>query len=421
MGSNHGKLTYLGMPKGVYVMAFAQVVNSMGNFVFPFMTLLLTTKMGMNEKEAGFFLLLGFLIRLPGSVFGGRLADKVGRKKIIIIFMALAACCYIPCAFFVGMPSAYRYIPWLLIVSSFFQSMSMPPSGAMVNDLTVPETRQAASSLLYMGMNVGLAIGSMIAGFLFNHNMKLLFIGDAFSTLVSIILITVHVKETKPTHEEIQQIGQERAKEMGEKGSFMSALLHRPALIAFAIFDTIFAFAYTQTGFSIPLQANAIFGEGSGPELYGTIVSINCLEVILLTTILTLCTRKLRAIFNISIAGIFFAIGFGMLFFATSFWMFALSTFIWTIGEIIHATNNGVYLANHTPASHRGRFNAFQNIITNSGAAVSPYIMGAYIAGNGVSSVWPIIFILCVITSAAMLILGIVEKKRESRMLESEA
>jgi Na+/H+ antiporter NhaC len=52
------------------------------------------------------------------------------------------------------------------------------------------------------------------------------------------------------------------------------------------------------------------------------------------------------------------------------FCYFLLSTVIWTLGEILQATNTNVYIANHTPISHRGRFNAILPIIIGSGGCL---------------------------------------------------
>jgi MFS family permease len=101
-----------------------------------------------------------------------------------------------------------------------------------------------------------------------------------------------------------------------------------------------------------------------------------------------------------------------MLFFVKSFWMFVISTIIWTVGEIINSTNIGVYIANHTPISHRGRFNAIIDIISGTGGAVSPYIMGSFIAHNSVNNVWPIIVILSITASFFLFLLGSGEKRR---------
>lgn len=339
------KVSYTGLPRSVYIIFFARVVNSLGNFVFPFLTLLLTSKGGMSEQATGKYLLLCSLLQIPGAMIGGKLTDIMGRKKIMILFMGLSALCYIPCAFLIDNPAMFDYVPWILIASAFFNSVSHPASGAMMNDLTVPENRQAAFSLLYMGMNFGTAIGSIVSGFLFKNYMKLLFLGDAATTLLSILLLLKYIPETKPTRDDVLHTEEQRINEKAEKGGLLTALLRRPSLLSFVLLDTVYAFVYAQTHFSMPLQVNAVFGEDIGAAYFGTFNMINCLEVILFTTVLTLITKRVRAIYNVSAAGVFYAVGFGMLFFVHSFWMFALSTVVWTVGEIIHATNAGVYIA----------------------------------------------------------------------------
>ncbi len=408
----HLKSTYLGLPKSVYIIFFVRVVNSMGNFVFPFLTLLLTTKCHMSERETGAYLLLAAVVQVPGALIGGRLADKTGRKRTMVLFMGLAALCYIPCAFLLDSSTGIQYLPWILIFSSFFFAVSMPSSGAMMNDLTLPENRQAAFSLLYMGMNIGTAIGSIVAGFMFNKHMKLLFLGDAATTFISIILLTLFIKETKPSHSDMEEIAKERVNEKEEKGGLLSALLHRPLLLVFVLIDTVYSFVYAQVNFALPLQSKFIFGEKFGASFYGTFNMINCLEVIFFTAIIILLTKRIKAIYNVAMSGIFFGLGFGMLFFAKSFLLFSISTIVWTIGEIIHATNNGVYIANHTPISHRGRFSSVIDIISGTGRAVSPYIIGSFIYLYGVTNVWPIMFALSLISAFLMFILGIVEKRK---------
>lgn len=412
--------TYKGLPRSVYVIFMARVVNCIGNFVFPFMTLLLTTKVGMSEEEVGVFLLLGSVLQIPGSLLGGKLTDHLGRKKIMITFMALASLCFVPCAFLIDSPDTIRIVPWLLISSSFFGSISGPSAGAMMNDLTEPQNRQAAFSLLYLGINVGSAAGSIVAGFLFNNYMKLLFLGDTATTFVAIILLIIYVKETKPEARDMEKSLEDRPDEKAETGGLLAALFRRPALLLFAALNTIYSFIYAQTHFSLPLQAKAAFGELLGPRYFGTFNMVNCIEVILFTTLITTITKKIRPIFNVSFAGIFFAVGFGMLFFVKSFWLFVLSTVIWTIGEILNATNVGVYIANHTPISHRGRFNSIINLISGTGGAISPYVMGGFIALNGVENVWPIIFTLGMSAAILIFLLGASERRKAMRAEEKE-
>ncbi|MBZ9623623.1 MFS transporter [Clostridium sp. FP2] len=404
--------TYSGLPRSIYIVFFARIINSMGSFVHPFLTLFLTKSMGLGLKTVGLFLMMSALSSIPGSLIGGKLSDHIGRKKIIIIFQGLAALCLIPCAFL----GKSIIIPYLLILSSFFGGAVQPANSAMMADLTNTENRKSAYSLLYLGINIGFSLGPLIAGFLYNHYLKILFLGDAATTILSLILVAVFVEETLParTITEDKVINDfYNENEKAEEGSLLSVLLKRPYLIAFATISMIYSFMYSQFGFITPMQMDKLFS-AEGPKLYGSIMAINGVVVVTMTTIIAAVTKKLRPIFNIALAGLFFSIGFGMLFLAKTFTVFVISTIVWTIGEILSATNSGVYIANHTPMSHRGRFNSVIPLITGAGFAIGPFMMSLFIKNREVNSAWLLVFFFGILASTCMYLLYLNEKKKEA-------
>lgn len=341
-----------------------RIINALGAFVGPFLTMFLSNKIGLSNDIIGIFIMLNSFSTVPGSLIGGKISDTFGRKNVLVIFQGLAAVCYLPCAF-LGKSIA---IPYFLILSSFFNSIAQPAYGAMIADLTNTKNRNSAYSLLYLGNNLGFSIGPMIAGFLYIHYIKLMFIGNTIAVLISIFIIYIFIRETKPQDENEKETVNEYEK--AEKGSLIKALLDRPLLLYFAFLSMIYSFVYAQYPFCIPLQIENLFSKANYSVIYGKIMATNGITVILLTTIITKLTRKLSAIQNIALAGIFYGFGFGMLYFISSYQMFIVSTIIWTIGEILHTTNSGVYIANHTPMSHRGRFNAVIPLITGAGFSV---------------------------------------------------
>ncbi|MBZ9635048.1 MDR family MFS transporter [Clostridium sp. FP1] len=404
--------TYSGLPRSIYIVFFARIINSMGSFVHPFLTLFLTKSMGLGLKTVGLFLMMSALSSIPGSLIGGKLSDHIGRKKIIIIFQGLAALCLIPCAFL----GKSIIIPYLLILSSFFGGAVQPANSAMMADLTNTENRKSAYSLLYLGINIGFSLGPLIAGFLYNHYLKILFLGDAATTILSLILVAVFVEETLPakTITEDKVINDfYNENEKAEEGSLLNVLLKRPYLIAFATISMIYSFMYSQFGFITPMQMDKLFS-AEGPKLYGSIMAINGVVVVTMTTIIAAVTKKLRPIFNIALAGLFFSIGFGMLFLAKTFTVFVISTIVWTIGEILSATNSGVYIANHTPMSHRGRFNSVIPLITGAGFAIGPFMMSLFIKNREVNSAWLLVFFFGILASTCMYLLYLNEKKKEA-------
>lgn len=398
---------YRGLPKGIYVLFVAQIINAVGNLVYPFLTFFLTQRLGYGSATAGMFILFLSAAYVPGSLIGGKLADVIGRKKVLVGTQGMAALAFVPCAFLGNSP----IVPWLLIVSHFFFGAANPTHEAITADMTSGEQRQSAFSLLYLGHNIGFSVGPMIAGFLFTHALPWLFIGDAVTTFIALAFVIMLVPESKPSEEEMENHGGEDSDEKAETGGLIPVLMKRPFLLAFSFISLLLTFVYSQFTFSLPLQLKELFQE-QGPLFYGTLMTVNALVVIFCTTPLVSLTKKVKPVLNVAFSAVLFTIGFGVLYFIHSLWLFALSTVVWTLGEILQATNTNVYIANHTPISHRGRFNSILPIIIGTGFALGPPVMGQYVEAVSVRAVWPLAAGISLFGAAALVLLYIKEKQR---------
>ena len=182
---------YLVLPFQVYILFLARIINRMGDFVIFFLTLYLTTFLNFSENQAGIVVSFVGICSLSGSLLGGMLTDRSGRKNLILFFYSLSAFSVISCGFF---PDSTVIIPALLLFI-LFNGAARPISTALLTDITTKEERPAAFSLLYLGINIGVSVGPLIAGFLFNAHRRWLFWGDGLTTLFSLILIGLFVKE----------------------------------------------------------------------------------------------------------------------------------------------------------------------------------------------------------------------------------
>ena len=398
---------YQHLPSNIFIIFFARVVNSAGHFVMPFMTMFLRDKIGLNPEQTGYYMMLAAFAYVPGSMIGGKLADILGRKRIFILFQTLAACSFIPCAFL----GSTMLIPWLLILSSFFGGAAGPANSAMVADLTKSTNRKEAYSLLYMGHNLGFAIGPLAAGFLYQNHLPWIFIGDALTSFVSIILVAKFIPETKPDLEKAQNPEELNHNEQAETGSFLVALIKRPILSIFMILIALYSFIYVQHQFTLPLQMKEVFGHKDA-SYFGILMSTNALTVVIFTTLITHLTLKLKPIFCVGLGGLFYGIGFGMLFGINHLYLYIFSTFIWTLGEILVSTNAMAYLANNTPISHRGRFNALFPIIAEAGHAVGPFLTGKYLLRHSLRSVWQLTLYGSLGVACLLFILHMIESMR---------
>lgn len=386
---------YKHLPKEIYILFTSNVIIALGNFVYPFLTLFLTKKLNYTEFQTGNILLVSSILYVPGSILGGILCDKWSRKNTLVLFTILSCIFFMICGFYHNR----NILPVILIIANIFNGVAQPANNAMVGDYTTEQNRNAAFSLLYLGHNLGFAVGPMIAGYLFNNYINFLFIGNALITFISVILIWAFIKEDhfitniKESYNE---------NDISASENSLKLIWDNKPLLYFLLISMVLSFVFAQNNFTLPLQMQDIF-LNKGPEYYGMLMSVNAIVVIVFTVAITSLTDKFKPSLNIALSGLFCFFGFGMLYFCDKLYLFVISTIVWTIGEILNSTNSNVYLTNNAPATHRGRFNSIFSLLTGVGYAISPSIMGKYIELFKVKNSWILVSILALVVFAVMI------------------
>ncbi|WP_027623170.1 MFS transporter [Clostridium lundense] len=393
---------YKGLPKEIYIIFISRIVNSLGSFVYPLLTLILTQKIGISVSKTGIFMTCISLLSAPGMLIGGKLVDSFGRKKTILIFQSLALIVFIICGFLKpSMKMAYT-----LMMAPIFYSFCMPAQDSIVADLTTPNNRNEAFSLLYMGHNLGFSIGPVIGGLLYKNHLSFVFWGDAFTTIISLTLILFFIEETSNLKINKKE---EWTLEKEEKGSVFKILYERIILIYFALILFVYQFAYSQWAFLLPLQLSNIFGQEGG-KYFGFLAGFNGFIIICSTSLISGWTRKMNCFKSISFGGILYSISFLVFAVFKSTVYFFISIAIMTIGEVIVAINTPVVISNNSPASHRGRINGVLPTIYGAGWAVGPIIMGKFSSRYGIEKSWITIFAAILIASMFMRLLAKVNR-----------
>jgi MFS family permease len=365
--------------------------------------LFLTKNLGFDNTSAGAVVMIVTLASVPGAFLGGRLSDQLGRKKAYFLFQGLAGIMIFTCAFI----SQAQVLIFFLIMSAFFNGGVRPMINALMTDILPVSERQRGFSLAYLGINIGVAIGPVVAGFLFNNYLKLLFIGDAVTTAIAVTLVMLFIPAPE---KEALDLGS--SLEDVETGSLFTALKKRPLVVVFLTLNILYALTYAQNGFALPITLQHLFGD-NGPRNFGFLMSVNAVTCVGLTVVITHMTRHLKSIQTIILGGLAYAVGFGMITVIHSMAMFVVSTIIWTLGEIMVSISFGVYLSHRTPQNFRARFNALTNLSWASGALVGTYFMGIFMDTSGVKAVWPLISVVALLGSVGMALLARTENNLE--------
>lgn len=406
---------YKGLPKDIYVLFISTVINKMGSFIVPLMTLILTEKIGFSKYEAGLFTTIAILSQAPFLVVGGSLVDRFGSKRIIVIFQSLGSLLYLACGFM--KPTVTVAV--LIVIASNMYALATPAFNAMVPSITPKALMKNAYSLMYLGSNLGLAIGPMIGGILFSKNyLNLLFILDAASTMISTMMVFFFVRGRAKLNVAISKNKTQDAK-TDSSGSIFSFFFKNPVIIAFSLIMVVYYFCYVQWNFLLPLQTVEAFGK-DGVGVFSSLFSINAITVIVLTPIITSVTAKTFPLKSMFVGGILYFIAFGMFAINKYILIFVAAIIIMTVGEILVTINSNNYIAQRTPKQYLGRVNSIFFLFMGAGFATGPLVMGSVITFVSFQYAWIIIAALMLFGAILMYWLKFVEKKADKKSLEND-
>lgn len=379
------------------------MVQSSGSFVQPFLALLLTLSLGFTPAQTGLFLTLNSLAMIPGSLWGGRMVDRWGRKRVLVWSRLVSAAFLIPCALLEG----HGAVAFLLVASSLVASLGYPALPAIITDSTPTPRRQDAFSLLYLGHNLGFALGTTVAGFLFAHARAWLFWGEALMIGTTVLLVAWKIPETCPRPEEQEEA---TGSEAAHDGGLWSALATRPGLLIFSGMLALIWLAYSQVWFGLPLWINHLRGPVDGPPLYGLLMAFTAVVVLVVTPVLSRMAAGRSPLNTIALGAVLIGGGFLAFGLADLSPVLFAAGFVLTVGEVLWATGAPAYLANHSPVTHRGRFQSVLNALQNSGSMAGPWLGGIASGLWGLAVLWPLALVINLLAALGLVLLGRKEK-----------
>lgn len=385
---------YRDLSKTAYVLFFARLVTSMGAFIFPMLTLILTVKLGYTKTYAGAMMAIVSVLMLGANLIGGKIADKYNKKKIIITLDIISVLFFYACA--IVQPK--EIMIYFLIVSGFFATMEGPSFDALLAEATLPNERERVFSLAYIGFNLGFAFGAAMAGLLFTNYLSLAFILDGTTTIISTIMIILMVKTYK--QEEIKaEDKNEYEDHQDENKSIFKVLKERKSVIYFIIISSIGAFIYQQWNFTLPLYMNHLFGEVDGTKFYGFVASGNGIVVIIATPFVTYLFRKKYELQKLSIGGLLMGLSFLIILKPEWLFLFFIFITVFTIAEAINTVGQAPYMSRRVPGSHRGRLTAVAFLGYFIGGNLGPLVSGLVIDHFGYESILVIVVSLGLLVS----------------------
>ena len=375
---NRAKAVYAEYPKQFWVVVGASFVDHLGGaLLFTFFSLYVTQHFNVGMTEVGILSISEFF----GSMFGGALTDQIGRKSVIIIGLIVSALTSVG----MGLVNKLELFYLMAVITGLFADMAGPARQAMITDLLPEEKRADGFGIMRVFMNLSVAIGPAIGGFLAAKSYLLLFGADAFSSILTAIGFYFLVAETMPK-------ASKEAEESEEKTTFSDSfrgyatVLKDRAFILFMLLSMVVTIVYMQMYGALPVFLRDFHGI---PETgFGMIMSLNASMVVLMQFAITRKIGKRPPMLMMALGALIYAIGFGLYGFVNQFSLFLVAMAVITIGEMVVTPVAQALVAKFSPEEMRGRYMAVFGISWLLPGAIGPLLAGLVMDNGNPLWVW---------------------------------
>ncbi len=395
--------TFLQLPAAFWRLFAATLVNRLGGFVVPFLSIYLSAERGLSAQATGLVVAFFGAGAIVAGPFGGAFSDRYGRKPAIVggmvltalALLALGACRATPalaaCCFLVGLCT----------------ELPRPATSALVTDLVPPELRPRAFAAIYWAANLGFASASLLAGLLSTASFGLLFGLDAATCLACAVIVALGVPEGLARSETTPRapLGIARLTEPFRDRRFVRFFA---ATVALAI--VFFQFNSTM---ALDMRAH-----GVSRTAYGALIALNGVLVIALQPITTRVLLSIPRASALALSAALTALGFGSLAFANGVASYAISITILTLGEVTMAPVNPTVVAELSPAHARGAYQGAFQLTWSIASCVAPILGGAVLTGFGSSTLWTGCLVVGLAVAAAHATEGRARARHDQRQRE---
>ena len=396
---------YRGLRKELYVLFIGRIMTNMGSMIWPMLTLILNSKLGLNAKEVAIWLLAFTFVSIPVSIIGGKLSDYFNKRNIIIICDIVSIICFLYCSL---IEISFKAIVFIAI-AGLFQQIEYPAYDALVADFTLPKDRERAYSLSYLGGNLGLMLSPTISGILFNDYLNIAFIISGISIALSTILISLFIKNVE--REESDTDINIYEKDISNKTNIFVYIFKNRVLRTFIVTFVLYSAIYNQFNYLMPLELTSQFKE-KGSIIYGTLTSVNCITVVLMTSLLTRKLRKVYESTKLIIGAILIILG-NLIFktFMPYIYFSYIAMIVFTFGEIIHNIGSRPFQTKRIPANYRGRFISVVLVFENLFVSLFRLLIGHLYDSYGSLTAWMIVLVIGSISILMCLYLKNIDSK----------
>jgi len=372
------KKIYNEYPRAFWIYNVIVFIDRLGGFMlYPFFALYLTQKYDIGMATVGILFATFSLSGFVGSALGGAVADRMGRKGVIIASLLLSSLSALGMGF---APTLAIFVAVSVIVGTL-GSIGGPAHEAVVADLLPEEKRAEGYGIIRVIFNVAVIIAPPIAGLLVAHSYLTLFIVDAVISIIAAGIVFFALPETKPAaHPDAVP------ETMKQTFAGYARVFRDTPFVLFIGVTVMMTLVYMNMNTTLGVFLRDYKGL---PEIgYGSLLSINAIIVVALQFWVTRKLEKFKPLLMMAVGTLLYAIGFAMYGLVSGMALFIAAMVIITIGEMVVAPFQQSLVASFAPEDMRGRYMAVSGLTWGIAFMIGPYFAGLVLDSANPSMLW---------------------------------
>jgi len=390
------KKVYNEYPRAFWIYNIIVFIDRLGGFMlYPFFALYLTQKFDIGMSTVGILFAIFSLSGMVGSALGGALADRMGRKIVIIISLVLSSLSALGMGF---APTLAIFVAVVAIVGTL-SSIGHPAHEAVVADLLPPEKRAEGYGIIRVIFNLAVIIAPPIAGLLISRSYLTLFIVDAVISLIAATIVILALPETKP-----KAHAHAKLESMKQTFAGYGRVFKDTRFVAFIGVTVMMTLVYMNMNSTLGVFMRDQHGM---PALsFGSLLSLNAVIVVLFQFWVARRLEKYRPMLMMAAGSLLYAIGFAMYGFVPTFALFVVAMIIITIGEMIVSPFQQSTVASFAPEDMRGRYMAVSGLTWSIAFTIGPYFAGLILDSPNPNLLWIICGVIGMMATLGFIILN---------------
>lgn len=331
--------------------------------VRPFLLIYLYSKMEVSLTASILIITLAPLSEFIMGLWAGSLADRYGRRPTLIISQIIQSGAMFG---YIFSADAWHFAVFTIIYG-LGSSLFVPAGNAHISDVVEEEKRGQAFALIQIMLNIGGAIGPLLAILFFNVNPSYVFAMAGVLLAIHCLMIYLFIPESLPRSVKPTLISRKKLFEKFSLKQHSSILwmtvLSIPMVLVIGQMESIFPL-YLETKYD------------NFTEIFGIMLSINATMVVILSIYISKKVENIRSANIILIAYLLFAsagIGYG---FASSIALLIIAEIINTIAEMIYVPHINKTVSIIAPEESRGLYFGIFHLQWPIGRTIAPIFGG---------------------------------------------